>query len=145
MTRIGYAIGGAAAGAVAVFLLDPERGRSRRTELTQRSGAVLRRVRRTAERQAEYAASQATAVKEKATHLQVEDQAPTPERLKARVESQLFRDPDIPKGDINVNVERDTVVLRGRVADEPTHQRVVSATRRIQGVDQVEDLISVAS
>ena len=143
MARMVYMIGGAAAGAAAVFFLDPQKGRTRRTEVAQRSGAVVRRVRRTAERQAAYAASQANAVKEKAAHLQVEDQNPTPERLKARVESELFRDPDIPKGDINVNVERDAVVLRGRVGDERTHERVVSAARRIQGVEHVEDLISV--
>lgn len=144
MTRIVYAIGGAAAGAVAVFLLDPERGRSRRAQLAQRSGAVARRVRRTAERQATYAASQANAVREKATHVEVEDQAPTPERLKERVESQVFRDPAIPKGDININVERDCVVLRGHVPDEATHRRLLRATERVPGVERVEDLVSVS-
>lgn len=145
MTRLVYAIGGAAAGAAAVFLLDPRMGRTRRAELVQRSGGALRRLRRQAERQATYAASQARAAKEQATHLRVEDRNPTPERLKERVESQLFRDPAIPKGDINVNVERDVVVLRGRVADEFTHKRVVKAASGIQGVERVEDRISVGA
>lgn len=143
MARMVYAIGGAAAGAAAVFLLDPEKGRSRRAELVQRSGAVMRRLQRTAERQAAYAASQASAVKEKATHMQVEDREPTPERLKERVESQVFRDPGIPKGDINVNVERDAIVLRGHVPDEATHQRLVQAAQRVPGVERVEDLVTV--
>lgn len=145
MTRFVYAIGGAAAGAAAVFLLDPRMGRTRRAELVQRSGAAVRRFQRQAERQAAHAASQARAVKEQATHLRVEDQSPTPERLKERVESQLFRDPSIPKAGINVNVERDAVVLRGRVADEATHERVVTAASRIQGVERVDDRISVGA
>jgi osmotically-inducible protein OsmY len=143
MARAVYVVAGAALGSAAVFLLDPERGRSRRAELAQRSGKLVRRARQVANRQATRAMSEAEGLRERAGHLQVEDQHPTPERLKERVESVLFRDPGIPKGDVVVDVESDAVVLRGRVGDSRVRSRIERKARRIQGVDRVENLISV--
>lgn len=143
MARGVYVLAGAAIGSAAIFLLDPERGRSRRAELAQRSQAVLRQGRKIAERQAIRVSSEAQGFKARATHRVVEDQNPTPERLKERVESELFRDPAIPKGDVLVNVEHDTVVLRGQVADTRMRNRIEREARKIQGVAGVENQISV--
>ncbi|TMB91501.1 MAG: BON domain-containing protein [Chloroflexi bacterium] len=144
MRRIRYLVFGAAAGGLAVYLLDPDRGRSRRSELVQRGGGIARRIQRKGERSVRYAASQAEGLQQKASHRTVEDQSPTDERLRERVHSQLFRDPNLPKGDLNINVEHGKVVLRGHVADEEMRRRVEAEARRIDGVDAIENLIRIS-
>jgi osmotically-inducible protein OsmY len=66
---------------------------------------------------------------------------PNDASLAAKVESELFRDPDLPKGDININVEQGVVVLRGEVADAGTSERLEKSARAIPGVWEVENLL----
>jgi osmotically-inducible protein OsmY len=61
--------------------------------------------------------------------------------LKARVESTLFRDPEVPKGDININVEHGVVVLRGEVRRPEQIRDLESAVEEIPGVLAVENLL----
>jgi len=137
-------VGGVIVGSVAEFLLDPARGRSRRSQVVQRARGLLRRLRRRTERQVSMATSQATGLFERSRHLTVEDREPTDEKLRDRVQSELFREPDIPKGDVNVNVENGAVVLRGHVDSDAMKSRLGIKARSIQGVDRVENLINVA-
>jgi osmotically-inducible protein OsmY len=144
MKLIRIFLGGAVVGSVAAFLLDPVRGRSRRTQVVQRAGHLLRRLRRRTEHQVSIATHQITGLFERSRHLTVEDRAPTDEKLRDRVQSELFREPDIPKGDLNVNVEKGTVVLRGHVDSDAMKGRLGVKARSIQGVKRVENLIHVA-
>ena len=66
-------------------------------------------------------------------------------RLTEKVKSEIFRDPEVPKGQINVNAEYGKVILRGEVESEDMVQRLVEATRNVQGVSDVESLLSVSS
>jgi hypothetical protein len=59
-----------------------------------------------------------------------------------RVESEVFRDPAIPKGDINVMVVDGKAVLRGQVA-EPQIGAIETAVRKVVGVKDVENLLHV--
>jgi osmotically-inducible protein OsmY len=136
-------VGGVIVGSVVGFLFDPARGRSRRTQVVQRGGRLLRRVRRRTERQVSMATSRATGLFERSRHLTVEDREPTDEKLRDRVQSQLFREPDIPKGDVNVHVENGAVILRGHVDSDAMKSRLSIKARSIQGVDRVENLINV--
>jgi osmotically-inducible protein OsmY len=69
--------------------------------------------------------------------------APDDARLTAKVESELYRDDDVPKGAINVNVEFGKVVLRGEVESPELIEELVVRTRAIEGVNDVESLLHV--
>jgi hypothetical protein len=68
---------------------------------------------------------------------------PDDQVLHDRVASELFRDQDLPKGDINVNVEFGKVVLRGEVESRELIDDVVTRVRAIEGVNDVESLLHV--
>jgi osmotically-inducible protein OsmY len=75
--------------------------------------------------------------------------APAEERLNdpalaAKVESEVFRGEDIPKGKINVNVEYGVVYLRGEVPDRDLMDELVARTRKVEGVQGVENLTHLA-
>lgn len=61
--------------------------------------------------------------------------------LAHKVESIIFRDADVPKGQINVNAEDGVVTLRGEVPDETMLEALVERTREIAGVRRVESLL----
>jgi osmotically-inducible protein OsmY len=57
------------------------------------------------------------------------------------VETELFRPADVPKGQINVNVENGVVVLRGEVDSWDMVDDLVGRAREVQGVRDVENLL----
>ena len=132
---------GAAAGAAAALLLDPQRGAARRAQLVDRAGAMWRDVAGGVARGSRYVVS---TVEGKAQALRYSgdgDPMPNDASLAMKVESELFRDADVPKGDININVEQGVVVLRGEVADGGMSERLEKAARAIPGVWEVENLL----
>jgi osmotically-inducible protein OsmY len=64
--------------------------------------------------------------------------------LAAKVESEVFRDEEIPKDKINVNVEYGVVYLRGEVPDRESMDELVARTRKVDGVQGVENLTHLA-
>jgi osmotically-inducible protein OsmY len=65
--------------------------------------------------------------------------------LASKVESEVFRDAEIPKGNINVNVEYGVVYLRGEVPDRAAMDKLVARTRNVEGVQGVENLTHLPS
>jgi osmotically-inducible protein OsmY len=135
------AAGSATIGAAVAFLADPARGRSRRARLIDQSAASLRHARRGIERALRGVTSTAggklEAVMEGGSRV-----APTDDvTLRDRAESILFRDPAIPKGTINLNVERGVLVLRGEVPDDDLRERLAREAARIDGVWSVRNLL----
>jgi osmotically-inducible protein OsmY len=61
--------------------------------------------------------------------------------LAEKVMTELFRDPHMPKGAINVNAENGVVLLRGHIEEPEMIVEIVSHTRRIRGVADVENLM----
>jgi osmotically-inducible protein OsmY len=61
--------------------------------------------------------------------------------LKAKVESEVFRETEAPKGDVNVNVEFGVVYLRGELEDQSLIQELEQRVRTVQGVSRVENLL----
>jgi len=101
--------------------------------------------RRHGKRMVKGAASQAQALKQKGTHLS-EEPKPQPDdvTLARKVETEIFRDADVPKGKINVNAENGKVVLRGEVADPTMIEDLEKAARKVKGVLEVENLLHPA-
>jgi osmotically-inducible protein OsmY len=132
----------AGAGALLLFFFDPVSGRRRRAQLGQRVPAFFRHRAREAERAARAAGATAYGLRQKASHLQEEPKEglndPT---IKSKVESELFRDADVPKGQINVNVQEGVVQLRGEVKTSEMIDDLVDKARSVQGVRDVENLL----
>jgi osmotically-inducible protein OsmY len=63
--------------------------------------------------------------------------------LARKVETEIFRDSDIPKGRINVDAENGKVVLRGEVEEPELINDLELRTKNVQGVQEVENLLHV--
>lgn len=61
--------------------------------------------------------------------------------LARQVESELFRDADVPKGQININAENGKVYLRGEVDQPELIEDLEKRTRSVHGVQDVENLL----
>jgi len=61
--------------------------------------------------------------------------------LAHKVESVLFRDPHVPKGELSINAERGTVFLRGQVGSTELIDDLVASVRKIPGVSEVVSLL----
>jgi osmotically-inducible protein OsmY len=133
---------GAAFGAAAAFLFDPARGRARRARLTDQGAATVRRITRQSEGVVRRVRSDVEG-KLAATRAagSVEARPLDDATLTDRVQSVVFRDPSVPKGDLNINVERGIVVLRGEIPDEEMRARIVSEVEAVEGVWSVRDLL----
>jgi osmotically-inducible protein OsmY len=81
-------------------------------------------------------------MKEKATHLS-EEEKPQPDdvTLARKVESEIFRGADVPKGQINVNAVDGVVYLRGELEQPDLIKDLESQARNVQGVQGVENLL----
>jgi osmotically-inducible protein OsmY len=65
--------------------------------------------------------------------------------LAAKVESEVFRDQQIPKDKLSVNVENGAVYLRGEVPDQGTMDELIARARKVDGVKGVENLTHLPS
>jgi BON domain-containing protein len=131
----------AALGAALTYFFDPQSGARRRNTARDRVLALFRRTGRKAARASRGVASEAYGMKEKATHLREQPKTFDDQTLKAKVESEVFRPADAPKGDVNVNVERGVVFLRGQVDTPELIEELEERVRAVQGVDEVESLL----
>ena len=139
---------GAIAGAAGAYFLDPQGGSRRRSVTADKAEKYARQGGQEVARKADYAAGQAKgAVVETAKAASPGGNGKTEElndpALASKVESEIFRDADVPKGKVNVNVEDGVVYLRGKV-DEKTAEKLVSGAQQVDGVERVESLLETA-
>jgi hypothetical protein len=59
------------------------------------------------------------------------------------VESVIFRDESLPKGEVSINAEQGKIFLRGQVDSPESIVRIERAVREVEGVDGVENLLHV--
>ncbi len=135
-------LGAGAFGAMMMYLVDPDQGRRRRAMLRDRVLGMFRAMRRMLGRRARVVVAQTYGMTQQVQHLQPEDwSVPNDATLAQRVESELFRDPEIPKGRININAEAGIVVLRGEL-DRPEQIRSIEqAVSGMPGVRGVHNLL----
>jgi osmotically-inducible protein OsmY len=128
-------------GAALTYFFDPDNGRRRRKVTADRLAGLMRRHGR---RLASGAASQAHALKQKGTHLREEPKPqPNDVTLAHKVETEIFRGAEVPKGKINVNAENGKVVLRGEAESAEMIDELVAKAREVQGVQDVENLLHI--
>ena len=103
---------------------------------------MFRRSARKGERLGRSAGSQAQGMVEKAKHMQEEPKGqPDDVTLARKVETEIFRDAEVPKGQINVNAENGKIVLRGEVGQPEMIKDLEDRARAVQGVSDVENLL----
>jgi osmotically-inducible protein OsmY len=137
-------LGLVALGAALTYFFDPQQGRRRRAMAKDRVTAFFRQRARKAEQVGQGASAQVEGLVEKAPHLE-EEPKPQPDdvTLARKVETEIFRDAEVPKGQINVNAENGTIYLRGEVEKPELIQDLEERTRKVQGVQDVENLLHV--
>ncbi len=141
MARLGTGITlliGAAAGAAAQYFLDAQAGRRRREAAREHSIGVAKRQASEAAHKLDVAAGQAKgAVASRIPHgtTDIGDVG-----LVRKVESEIFRAADAPKGQVSVNAENGVVFLRGEV-ERDWIDRLGSEAERVDGVKAVRNLL----
>jgi gas vesicle protein len=110
---------GGVLGTLGALFFDPQQGKRRRKELVDRSAALFRRTGTRAEQPKDF-----------------DDVT-----LARKVETEIFRDADVPKGQIDVNAQEGVVQLRGEVPSPDMLNDLVAKTRKVQGVRDVESLL----
>ncbi len=121
-------------------LIDPVAGRRRRTEIRDRTRAFFRRAGRRVGRFGRFTRSHAVGIAMRATHVRQKPKDFDDATLADKIRSEIFRPADVPKGQINVNVQRGVAQLRGEVPPEMIGD-LEAQVRRIQGVRDVENLL----
>jgi osmotically-inducible protein OsmY len=139
---------GAAVGAAVQYFLDPLGGARRRSVATDKAGKYAREAGEEVARKADYAAGHAKGAVVEAAKSAAPGGDGTSEELNdpalaRKVESEIFRDADAPKGKVNVNVENSVVFLRGKV-DAKTAEKLVAEAEKVEGVERVESLLETA-
>jgi hypothetical protein len=135
-----FALGGAL-GALLAYFFDPNSGTRRRHLWRDRTAGFLRSCGRQAVRAGHGVAAEAYGVSQKVQHLKEEPKDFDDATLADKIRSEVFRDPDVPKGQINVNVQDGVVQLRGELPRSELIDDLVDQTRKVQGVRDVENLL----
>jgi hypothetical protein len=130
-------------GALLAYFLDSKAGRRRRHTARDRATSRLRRRERRAAARARRARSHAVGIARRTLNAaRPRHREPFDDVTLARkVESELYRRARVPKGHISINAEDGFVFLRGVLDRQDDIERVELATRQIDGVRDVENLI----
>src|SRR5918996_4299555 len=133
----------AAVGGIAIaYFLDPSNGRRRRHTTRDRAFSLGRHGARRAGKLVHHATSDAYGLGQRLLH-RFPGTAPDLDdaTLVDKVESIVFRDRDIPKGEININAENGIVFLRGQVERPELVEELGTRVRKVRGVRGVENLL----
>lgn len=140
MARLGTGITlliGAAAGAAAQYFLDAQAGQRRREAARRQGVDAAKRQASDAAHKLDVAAGQAkSAMASRIPHGGDLGDA----GLARKVESEIFRPADAPKGQVVVNAENGVVFLRGEV-ERPWIDRLGSEAEHVGGVKAVRNLL----
>jgi gas vesicle protein len=140
---------GAVIGAFLMFILDPRAGRRRRALIRDKVAHFANEAQETATntipKKADYLSGLVGGGFHRVRERMTGHEEPIPdesEYITDRVMSVVFRDPKLPKGQVNVNTADRVVYLRGNVEDENIVREIVERTRTVPGVRDVVNLIN---
>jgi osmotically-inducible protein OsmY len=144
MSRVITLLFGVAAGAAAAHFLDPESGRRRRNRVRDQAVSKAQAGKSQATSTASHAAGKAKGAVATATPSmpgshRVEDVDDI--TLARKVETEIFRAPDAPKGDVSIDVQDGVANLRGVVADEGWITRLADDAKKVDGIKGVNNLL----
>ena len=128
-------------GASIGYLFDPRSGKRRRRMLRDRPIALARRGERRAERAAHRGAAKTRALAARTWHLAGRAKNYDDVTLVNKVESEIFRFHEIPKGRLNVDAVNGVVSFRGQVERPEIIAEIIEKTGKVAGVRAVENLM----
>jgi osmotically-inducible protein OsmY len=135
-------LAGAALGAAAAYFLDPQGGARRRNETRDKAVSQVKARAGDAAGSAKQAADKARgAVVSVAPSMPGKGGAPDDVTLARKVESEIFRAADAPKGAVNVSAENGVVFLRGEVDQREWIDRLGEEAKQVDGVKEVRNLL----
>lgn len=135
---------GAAVGAMIAYLLDPDRGRSRRARLADQIGAKSRDIAESAQQTLDY---QKGVVRGVAHDIGVQFQ---PERtyddetLRQKIRSEVLGHWD-GSDQVDVEISNGMVVVTGSVRDHGSHDQLLEMIEQVDGVTIIDDRIEVGA
>ena len=135
-------LAGAAAGAAAAYYLDPQGGARRRNEARDKAIATAKSGAGDAAGTVKRAAGKARgSVSAVTPSMPGRGDAPDDVTLARKVETEIFRPADAPKGSVSVNAENGVVFLRGEVEEREWIDRLGADAGKVEGVKEVRNLL----
>ena len=135
-------LAGAAVGAAAAYFLDPQGGAQRRRETRDKTLSTVKSSAGDVAGSAKHAADTARAkVHEVKPSIPGKGEAPDDVTLARKVETEIFRPADAPKGSVSVNAENGVVFLRGVVEQRDWIERLGAEAEAVGGVKEVRNLL----
>ena len=132
----------AAIAAALMYFFDRANGKRRRRMAVDRTAGFFRRRAHQLDQGRRRVVSTGSGAVQKAKNRNEEEKPqPNDATLKAKVESEVFRDERVPKGRVDVNAENGVVYLRGEVESSDLVAELEEATRKVKGVRKVENLL----
>lgn len=144
--RLGFLALGAALGAAAAYLADPDRGRARRSELRDRASSTRNDLVDRATSRADDAAGRAKGMAADATNAVTPEDVPgDPKTLEAKVRSEVFgsRD-DTEKVVLRVDGPGQ-VAVKGTVPTPVAERELLAEIADVEGVTDVRSELSVSA
>jgi osmotically-inducible protein OsmY len=141
--QVPFYLSAAMGGAALAYFLDSQNGRRRRHQTRDQLLSLTRQGTRRARKLVHHATADATGTARRAVHAlrRPEDVELDDTTLVDKVESIVFRNHDVPKGQINVNAENGVVFLRGQVEDPELVETLEARVSKVRGVKGVENLL----
>lgn len=135
VTPVATAIGGFVAGALAMYLLDPTRGRRRRAVLRDKGIHFAKVAKDRVEKTARYTRAKTTGLISQTRSMMHSDDHASDAQVRARVRSAMGRVVSHPHA-ITVDVDQGVVTLQGPILASET-KPLISTTLKIKGVQRV--------
>jgi hypothetical protein len=132
---------GVASGATIEFFADPQSGARRRALARDRTLGAIRRLARRSTRGTRVVSLYGAGWSRRLRHLREERKDFDDATLAQKVQSEVFRASDAPKGTVDVNVAKGVVQLRGEVERPELIDDLVHKVRKVQGVREVESFL----
>jgi osmotically-inducible protein OsmY len=136
-TPISFALGLAAGAAAAHFLGARDRRNAIRDQAMSKASSAASAVQSQASHVANQAKGAAQAVTPSGTRLDTPDDV----TLARKVETEIFRDPDAPKGSVSVDVQAGVATLRGEVGEQQWVDRLGDEAGHVTGIKGVQNLL----
>lgn len=135
-------VGAVALGYGLAYFLDPDQGARRRNTFRDKFASKARSGAGSVAGAAQGVGAKVEGVAHKAASLTSDEEPPPNDQtLEAKVQSEVLGDPDVPKGDINIDVSDGIVALRGEVESRELMQELDARVRKVAGVRDVQNLL----
>lgn len=131
---------GTLVGWLVAYFFDPDNGRGRRAKTRDMTRARMRRSSEEARKMRVRAENKAQGIRAEMRPRGGEGTDLNDPTLAQKIQSEVLRGPDFPKGKVNVNVENGRVVLRGELERPEQIKALEAAVAAVPGVREVENL-----